>query len=136
MIDSPDVIASFVDGERVDASQLAAALADADGRQYLVDVLALRDLVETQSLAAAPVTARRSPGTAARWLWGAAAASAVLIAGAAGYATGARQAERTTVVSPGIAAAVRADIRLPAPAPTRVIKLESGVNWHEEIGGH
>jgi hypothetical protein len=46
MTDRLDVIAAFADGESVSAAELSAALAHEDARTYLVDVLALRSLLD------------------------------------------------------------------------------------------
>jgi hypothetical protein len=46
MTNDLEIIAAFIDGERVDASRLAQALVAPEGREYLVDLLALRELVE------------------------------------------------------------------------------------------
>ena len=40
-----EVVAAFVDGERVDAQTLKAALAQPDARDYLAELLALRELI-------------------------------------------------------------------------------------------
>ena len=46
MLNAHEVIAAFIDGERVDSVQLAEALAESEGREYLIDLLALRELVD------------------------------------------------------------------------------------------
>jgi hypothetical protein len=40
-----EVIAAFADGERVDTTALRAALADEAGRDYLIDLVAMREIV-------------------------------------------------------------------------------------------
>ena len=65
MTDHLDVIAAFADGEHVEADALKAALADEAGREYLVDVLALRGLVSeapASRAAAIEPPKRRRPG--------------------------------------------------------------------------
>jgi ferric-dicitrate binding protein FerR (iron transport regulator) len=118
--DSLEVIAAFVDGERVDAETLKLALGDAAGRDYLADIVSLREALRLPD----PAIATIAPASmnARRWL---AAAALVVIGAGTGFAIGHRFA-RTDA---GATAAA-------APAPTRVIELTPGVNWHETGGGH
>lgn len=131
-----EVIDAFVDRERVDADALKAALASEEGRSYLVDILAMRELVADQPdaiVAPSPQSARgvRSRRVVAFVL--ASAASAALAVGS--YQWGARQAEARS------AAAVDADRRASAqvipiseaPTPTSMIYLEPGVDWHQVV---
>jgi RNA polymerase sigma-70 factor (ECF subfamily) len=126
------IIDALLDGEAVDKQLLRHALDDAEGRDYLVDALALRQLTRDM----APLTyvipgVTRSPMLRrVRWM----AAAVVLVASAAGgYAWGQHDA-------PIQAASVEA-VTLPssstpeAPAPTKVIRLEPGVNWTDHVGG-
>ena len=47
-----EVIAKFADGERVDTLALRAALADEAGRDYLIDLVAMREIVrQTEGIA-------------------------------------------------------------------------------------
>jgi hypothetical protein len=117
------VIAAFLDGERVDGAALKSALATADGRDYLVDVLALRrSVLLTPTSVVAPVVRERRP-IASRW------AAAIVVAGlssVAGYAVGERTgfaAERAA--SPGVEAVTQLAAPTAAPQPTIVIQLES-----------
>ena len=132
MTDIHDVIAAFADGERVSPASLKTALADEAGREYLVELLALRDLVHSADpLIEVNVAPRR------RWpVWsGIAAAIAVSIIG--GYAAG-RVSAPAPRVAPATFSAVDPVQRLgpaPAPQPTRVIHLEPGVDWKETVGG-
>ena len=48
MTDTIEVIAAFADGERVDADALKQALGESAGRDYLIDLLALREAVESE----------------------------------------------------------------------------------------
>lgn len=136
-----DVIEAFADGERVEVSVLRAALAEPEGRDHLIDVLALRGLVAggqaygLQAASAAPAVAP-SPhprARARRWL---PLAAAVVLAAAGGYVAGhsglggqqpptSASSELISVVAPPLS----------APAPTRVIRLEPGVDWNERRGG-
>jgi hypothetical protein len=115
--DSLEVIAAFLDGERVDAEALKVALSDAAGREYLADIVSLREAVclpDPSITAAAP-----SSRGASRWL---AAAALVVFGVGTGFAIGHRFAR----TEPSATA---------APAPTRVIELKPGVEWHETTGG-
>src|SRR5436309_981095 len=70
-MDSPfDVITAFVDGERVDPAALESALATAEGRAYLTDIVALREVVRAPDTAT-PAIHGRSYST---WRWVAIAA--------------------------------------------------------------
>jgi hypothetical protein len=113
-----EIITAFVDGERVGADELRQALADPEGREYLTDVVSLREAVRAadHSMTAAPPKST----SRGRWL---AAAALVVIAGGTGYALGHRTS-RTELASASV-----------APAPTRVIELKPGVNWQETGGG-
>jgi hypothetical protein len=145
MTDRDEVIAAFVDGEQVDARVLDEALADPAGRACLIDVLALRGLVGDAGSSPAVArgrVARAMPadivsGRSARprW-WLPAAATALMIAGAAGgYAVGkgapgAPAPDMTATMDDAPPA-----LMLSAPAPTRVFQLEPGRDWNERAGG-
>ena len=137
MTDHLDVIAAFADGEHVEADALKIALADEAGREYLVDLLALRGLVAeapvTRVAAAAPVS---SPAS-----WRLLPIAAMLVAGVAGGFAIGRQTAGSIAAEPApapmvTAQAVPPELRIPAPEPTRVIKLESGTSWNERSGGN
>ena len=139
MNDHLDVIAAFADGEHVEADALKAALADEAGREYLVDVLALRGLV-SEAPAARIVTPEAQPtASPSSWRW--LPIAAMLVAGVAGgFAIGRQTSDVTpmpVVVAPTVTAqATPPELRIPAPAPTRVIKLETGSSWNERSGGN
>ncbi len=136
-MDDHEAIAALVDGERVDAEALKRALALPDGRDYLVDLLALRELVAEHGAASS------APGTAgaprlARLPRLAAAAAIVLATALGGYFAGTRSVSPVSA-PPGplvpVASAPAAGLTS-APAPTRVIRLQPGVDWQERTGGH
>ena len=104
MTDTYEVIAAFADGERVNADVLKQALAEPDGRDYLIDVLALRDVVCLNE----PKHQAAHGARSTRWRWLAAAAALVVIAGGVFLTVG--SADRP-------------------PTPDRVVKLERGVDW-------
>jgi len=138
MIDPLDVIAAFADGEHVEPDALKAALADEAGRDYLVDVLALRGLVSEApaTRAAAIEPPARSAG------WRVVPIAALLVAGVSGGFAMGRQTTASATEAPAppapmvTAQAIPPELRIPAPAPTRVIKLESGTSWNERSGGN
>jgi hypothetical protein len=139
MDDVRDVIEAFADGEAIEPSRLKAALADSDGRDHLIDLLVLRNLVGGQPSARpviAPSAAALAPSrqvfTWTRWLPAAAAVAVVSVV--AGYVAGARTtAPPATVASPPAASAPASPT---APVPTQVIQLKNGVDWNEKSGGN
>ena len=138
MTDHLDVVAAFADGEQVDAGALKAALAEETGRDYLVDLLALRGLVSDAPASRAAIVA--PPSRAASWRL--LPIAALLVAGVAGgfamgrQTTGAVSSQATPQVPLVTAQAIPPELRIPAPAPTRVIKLETGKSWNERSGGN
>src|SRR5262245_62047286 len=108
-IDSFEVIAAFVDGERVDPIALKSALSVPEGRDYLVEMIALREVVAHDSVAADTAGSR----PARRWLIGAAAAIVLSLGGgmALGHRLAANPSDATAVSATAVA----------APQPTRVI---------------
>lgn len=124
MPDYAETIAAFVDGEPVLPDALTDALARAEGRELLVELLALRDVVAIDSGAApahaAPVSGPRKP-----WLILASAAAMVLLI-LTGYAAGVRRGSTRAAVAPPAAAIDR------PPAPTVVVTVE---RWQETQKG-
>jgi hypothetical protein len=125
-----EVIGAFVDRERVDPELLKQALSTDEGRDYLVDLVALREVTSEAPVPEAPVLRdRRASG----WL---AMAAAVLLSLSAGYFVGQRQPVSVVVDTPmPVEQRISIPIIPPAPAPTTVIKLEPGVDWKETVGG-
>ena len=117
-------IDAFLDGETVQPAALDAALAAAEGRAYLIDALAIRQLMSDAPVATAPVRRRHTLLFSAR-----AAVLAVGLVGL-GYLAGAR-----TTPSEQIGAAPSAAQSVAPPTPTRIVELTPGVNWHESKGG-
>ena len=114
----PDVISAFLDNEPFDAGELAEALADPAGRAALIDLVALRAIVQADAGATAVAHARPRRS----WRLLAAAGIALPIALAGGYGLGWRAAsnpERAVVDDP--------------PAPTRVI---TDLEWTTGKGGN
>jgi hypothetical protein len=115
-----EVVAAFVDGERVDAQALKLALVQPDARDYLADLLALRELIGHSSAASALAAARPSR----RWLIGAAAAVVLSLGGgyALGLGSGLAPGHDGTAVAGGV-----------APKPTRVIEVAPGASYVSNI---
>ena len=144
--DVQDVIAAFVDGEPIAAGALREALAPLDGREYLIDLLALRGLVRSE---AADVFAPPPPGASGdlrraerarrpRLIWTAAAAALVAVSTLAGFAAGRMTGLAAAPGAPTITvqAAPPPAISIDVPAATRVIELKHGHDWTEQSGGN
>jgi hypothetical protein len=82
-----DVISVFLDNEPFDAPALVEALADPEGRALLVDLVALRHVVQPADALVVLAPPRRAPGPV---LWVAAAAS-ICLAAFGGYQFGVRR---------------------------------------------
>ena len=142
MSDMYEVIDAFADGERVDPDRLERALADPSGRTYLVDLLVMRGLVleqhsaHTQIRTVMPPTPPRRP--AAGLFAIAASLLLLLVSGFGGFVAGHRVAARMTAtpVPVAIERIVLPDTQISAPAPTRVIQVEPGVDWKRSAGGN
>ena len=135
-----EVIAALADGERVDADQLDRALADPAGRAYLIDVMLVRGLVAGHTLhesafVAPPVRPERRRPIAGAF---AIAASLLLLlaSGFGGFVAGHRVAGALAASDPIPAPEpiVMPDTQISAPAPTRVIHVEPGVDWKRQEG--
>ena len=112
-----EVISAFLDNEPFDAQELSAVLATQEGRDLLIDLIALRSVVQPAEQPRA-VSAGRRP----LWMW--ASAAAVLLALLSGYQLGRASGD---VPAP----ALGGSIAITAPEPTNVLKFEPGVNWNE-----
>ena len=126
---SLQVIDAFIDGERVNTGALKAALADAAGRDYFVDVWLMREAVHHDrepALPAAVVTQATARSQPRRWLVAAAVAAGLVGGYAIGYrTTGLMRPQPSAGTSAVVVStpAARTDA-FPVPAPTRVIQLE------------
>jgi hypothetical protein len=109
-----EVISAFLDNEPFDPRELADALATEEGRDMLLDVVAMRALAQVPDVPAADAGGRPrvTPRGAPVWLL---AAAAVLVAALAGYGAG-RQ------VHPA---------QTPVPDATATFTFQPGVNWTE-----
>jgi hypothetical protein len=128
-----ETLAAWVDGEPVSRSAVALALETPEGRDYVLDVMALRHMVAVTT----PELPVRTPsqGTG-RWRVFAAAAAVVLCA-SGGFAAG-RLLTPASAPSPDSIEAVASPTVTPAslaaPEPTRVIQLDEGTSWRESGG--
>jgi len=128
-----DVISTFLDGERVEPDHLKRALESTEGRDYLVDLLTLREAIGGLGpFAAVP----RKPAPVWTLLRGSAAAAILILALAGGYIAGHRVRVPPATGETSQESQVFAVTSAPgAPEPTQVIKLEPGVNWSDGNGG-
>lgn len=125
-----EALAAWADGERVERADVLAALATPEGRAYVVDVMALRQMVALTTphdVALAVTPARRWPRVLA-------AAAAAMVCIAAGYSAARFQGRVTP--APALSNALMPSSSATAPAPTHVIRFESGVDWRETAGGN
>jgi hypothetical protein len=131
-----ETLAAWADGEPVDRTAVLEALTTNAGREYVVDLMALRHLVTTTPMASHstwPQAAVDAPHR--RSLWPAlVATAAAVVCVVGGYAVGrlaapgpaSSEVEVIPVVAPSTS----------APTPTHVIRFESGVDWRETVGGN
>ncbi len=111
MEDEHEVISALLDNEPFDPVALDATLSSADGRALLIDLAALRHLMQAPvAVPAVGVAPRQRP-----W-WRFVAAAAVILAAITGYAVGERQG--------GDSAAA---VATAAPSATRVV--EPAATW-------
>src|SRR6478735_8219517 len=97
MNDSYEVISAYVDDEPFDANALAQALREPDGRELLLDLLALRHLVRTEGKEVAAPSDRKPWRTSVRAV---VAAAAVVVALVGGYLFGVRRSESRMSAAP------------------------------------
>lgn len=125
-----EIIDAFMDGERVDAAALKRALAESEGRDYLVDAWLLREGIQEDMALETAVTAppRRARGPRP---WLLAAAMLLCVAGAylIGYRNGGVLPPKPTAtatapaVTPTPTSAPTAK-SFPVPPATRVIQVD------------
>ena len=126
-------IEAFLDGEIVDPSMLRTALADEAARDYFIDLLIVRGLLNgLDSVAMRAAHPPRGSQRRARWL--AAAAAGAFVSLSAGYLAGQRAVAGATAPST-VEAVVIPDGEPAAPEPTRSITLKPGLNWTDSSGG-
>ena len=149
MSDFHDCIGAFADGEPVDPELLDRALADPEGRAYLIDVLVLRGWYghrgsgaelnraarEQDSGSVASSGTTPAPGKSGRGRWLSAVAALVTLSVLGGYIVGRQSVPRAADERATAAHQAKSDTSVTAPAPTQIIKLEPGVDWNERGGG-
>jgi hypothetical protein len=116
------IVAAFLDGEPVESAALKQALATAEGREYLVDLLALRHQVAESEATVALVREQRIDRSFRRRVV-VAAAAAVLAASMGGYVLGDRTNAAAAPSSGSPVAVVDLSAVPQAPQPTRVVQL-------------
>jgi len=128
------VVEAFIDGEAIDLAALKDALAHPEGREHLVELLALREAVWTMAPRGyAPAERARRPfERGVRWF---AVAAAVMLSVTTGYLAGQGAARRPAESSGVEAIVLDHSVNAAPPLPTHVIPLRSGVNWTETSGG-
>ncbi len=126
-------VEAFLDGERVDPTSLKEALADPEARDHFIDLLLLRDAIGDMA-PLAPSAARFRPEGRSRAKWLTAAAATVLVSLSVGYAAGQRVVA-SDVAPPNVEVFLPMERPTSAPAPTRSIAFEPGVNWTDSPGG-
>lgn len=127
------IVAALADGEPVEPAALKAALADAAVRDYLVDLVSLRQAVGAMA-AQSDIRWRERRSILSRRGWMTAAAAAVLSL-TAGYLAGQRTGIQVAP-APMVETVVNFGVTPAAPQPTRIVPLQPGVNWTEKVEGH
>ena len=120
-----DTVAAFIDGERVDTDALKRALATDEGRDYLVELVAMRELIVGPSAPAA--TLAPAPTRSTSWRNLVAAAAVAMAVGMAGYAAGNITTERKI--------AAEREAANKAPMPTREIPPSAATLSDGIVGG-
>jgi hypothetical protein len=90
-----EVISAFLDDEPIDANELARALSESEGRALLIDLLALRHVMQPGKEAMNFAEQRRHSKLRALL-----AAAAVVVALVGGYVLGQRQSELSQLEPP------------------------------------
>jgi hypothetical protein len=127
-----ETIGAFFDGERVDTEALRAALAVEEGRAYLVELAAMRELGAMPAVTASAPDARSHAGrNLSSGVWSAkfllAAAGLIAVVGTTGFFLGRAVVERRIAIE-------RAEANK-APAPTREVPADAGVSWTSSSTG-
>lgn len=121
-----EALAAWMDGEPVERTEVARALETPEGRDYVLDLMALRHMV---AVTTPELTPRATTHSARRWPALAAAAAVVLFA-AGGFAAGRLLAPLTPAPTEAVTP-ISTPASISAPAPTRVIQLEESATWRE-----
>src|SRR4051812_38004467 len=126
-----DIIDAFVDGERVDPSELKRALSEDAGRQHLIDAWLIRDCVqEEMALDAVLPPPTRAVRTGSKWrslMLAAACVGGGVIVGAMMPRGTIPAPEATPAPAAAQVAARPQPASFPVPTATRIIRVEVAV---------
>jgi hypothetical protein len=114
MSDRHEVISAFIDDEPFDPQELASALSEPSGRALLIDLVALRHIVQPDDVAPAGVLTGRT----GRRLRAVGVAAALVLALGGGYLMGQSRS---------------GEVLADAPAPTRIV--EGPAAWQAPLPG-
>jgi hypothetical protein len=126
-----EVVSAFVDGELVAAPSLTQALATEGGREYLIDLLQLRQAACDAGAQLRDLAPQVRPRF--RWLVAWSIPAMLTAAFATGYFVRTNQDQRRGDVDRAFLEtnAIGPQLEPSAPAPSVVIQLEPGVTWFE-----
>lgn len=121
-----EVISAFLDNEPFDAGELAHALAEPGGRELLLDLVALRQIVQ-EDAAVPPVAGNHRAWSRQRRTWVAAGflAATIVFSIAAGIAAPSLLNRAHPAAGPSTS---EADV---PPTPNQVVSFQPGLDWHE-----
>jgi hypothetical protein len=123
---SLEVIAAFADGERVDTGALRDALSDEAGRDYLIDLIAMREVISGAAGASGASGASGAAGARGNGVLIGLAAAVAMAVGLGGYTIGQQRARLVPVATHApLAPDVTVSVEAPPP-PTHVIQLGNG----------
>lgn len=117
-----DVISAFVDNEPFDANALGHALAEPGGRELLLDVIALRAIVQDDAAITSAPDARVIRRQRHLWLAAGFAAATLIFTLGSVFAVKALRPATSSTLS-------EADV---PPPPDHVVTFEPGLDWHED----
>ena len=117
------VLAAFLDGEHVDGDALKLALSTDEGRDYLIDLLALRQAAARMGPVSFPAPGAERSRLVVRLT---AAAAIALVASALGFVAGGRLGPPRDPGVPAqtVEAVIDVSDAVRAPQPTQVIRLQ------------
>ena len=118
-----EVLSAFLDDELFDEAALRAALDDPEGRELLIDLIALRQLAQPAAVAPTAASARSAPARRKFGIW--IAAATLVVATATGFMAGRGMA---------IQSAQPADTVTTAPPATRVVATPD-TTWRDITSG-